>query len=252
MKTALRVTLISLGALLLCAAVALPLFFEGREHRDITCTGLTVHLTDPDLHFVSEEDVQRYLKKHYGEYMGQRLDSVKLFEIEKLLQQKSVVLGSEAWLTRNGVLHVSVTQRAPAIRFERGQDGFYVDAQGVVFPLHKTFTADVPLISGDIPYIERGESPEWKASALALVNAIQDSKFLRDRVDEIEVCDKGDFVLTTHEGEERFLLGGIDELESKFNRLEKYYTHILPYKGKDFYKTVILKYNNQIICRRDS
>jgi hypothetical protein len=31
--------------------------------------------------------------------------------------------------------------------------------------------------------------------------------------------------------------------------MEKYYTHILPAKGKDFYAIVDLKYKGQIVCR---
>ena len=214
------------------------------------CESLDVQIRG-ELEFVSEQDIRSFLDRSYGCYIGARLDSIDLGRIENLLDSKKVVLGSEAWTTRDGVLHVSVEQRAPVLRFQRGQEGFYMDREGFTFPLHSSYTAPVPLIEGAIPPIDKGERPEWAAGILALSDYIESSAKWKERVEKISVNPRGDIELRTTGGE-RFIIGSPTMLEDKFSRLEKYYTHILPAKGDKYYKSVNVKYNKQLICRKDT
>ena len=214
------------------------------------CNALDVQIKDK-YEFVTPEDVQGFLDKKYGVYIGVRLDSLDLDRMEKLLEEKSVVMKSEAWTTRDGVLHVSILQRKPVLRFQRNGQGFYVDRTGYVFPLHKTYTADVPVIEGTIPHVESEEGAEWARGIIHMVEYIQSSRQWKDRIEKISVNDTGDVELRMNDGKERFIIGFPDALESKFARMGKYYTHILPAKGEGYYKSVNLKYNKQIICRRD-
>jgi cell division protein FtsQ len=66
---------------------------------------------------------------------------------------------------------------------------------------------------------------------------------------QISVEEGRNLILIPGEGNERFLFGQPTDIEDKFSRMEKYYTHILPAKGKDFYEIVDLKYKGQIVCR---
>jgi hypothetical protein len=66
---------------------------------------------------------------------------------------------------------------------------------------------------------------------------------------QIHVDGKRDLVLIPREGDEKFLFGQPEDIEDKFRKMEKYYTHIIPAKGEGAYKTVDLKYRGQIVCR---
>ena len=52
------------------------------------------------------------------------------------------------------------------------------------------------------------------------------------------------------QGKERFIFGLPSGFESKFDRMGRYYTTILPEKGAGYYSTVNVKYNGQIVCRK--
>ena len=243
--------------ILFCAALLLLLaglgLIAGRacaERSRVLCNALDVQIKDK-FEFVTEEDVRGFLDKKYGTYIGVRLDSLDLDRMERMLEQKSVVLKSEAWTTPDGVLHVSITQRPPVLRFKRGDLGFYMDKNGLVFPLHKDYTADVPLIEGAIPRLENGENAEWAKGIIALMDYIRSSRQWKDRITGVSVNSAGDIEFRTADGKERFIFGRPDDLENKFGRMNKYYSHILPAKGEGFYKSVNLKYNKQIICRKD-
>ena len=214
------------------------------------CNDIDVRFKDK-LEFVTEEDIKSFLDKKYGPCIGVRLDSLDLGRIESLLEEKSVVLASEAWTTRNGVLHIEVVQRAPVLRFQRGGEGFYMDNTGFVFPLHSNYTADVPVIEGNIPSLEDGMNADWASGVLSLMDYIKGSRQWRDKIEKISVCGSGDLELKVAESKERFILGFPDDFAGKFGLMGKYYSHILPAVGEGYYKSVNLKYNKQIICRKD-
>ena len=245
---------LGITALMLVVFVLL-LTAAGRAGSRKLCEKLDVQLPGK-LEFVSEEDVRAYLDSKYGVYIGVKLDSLDLGRIERELLKKNVVKDAQAWTTRDGVLHVSVSQREPVIRFQRGTEGFYMDRDGYVFPLHKTYTADVPVIEGNIPPVDKGKAEDWSKGVIDLMDYIKTSRTWKDRIDKVSVNANGDLELKPVEGNERFILGRPDALADKFSRMEKYYTHILPsldstQRAKGYYKSVNLKYNKQIICRKD-
>lgn len=223
----------------------------GRAERGkVLCNALDVQIKDK-YEFVTQEDIRNFLDRHYGAYIGVRIDSLDLGRIENMLEEKRVVMQSEAWTTRDGVLHISIVQRAPAIRFQRGEQGFYMDETGFTFPLHSSYTADVPLIEGNIPPIENGESKEWGSGVLELMAYIRGSKQWKDKIEKVSVNSAGDIELKATEGKEKFIFGYPDDIQAKFERMGKYYSHVRPSKDEGYYKSVNLKYNHQIICRKD-
>lgn len=230
------------------------------ERSQIACKGLEVTFCD-SLEFVSENDIRGYLNSGYGNFVGQKLDSVGLAEIEELLESKTAILRSEAWLTDDGTLHLSISQRAPVLRFQRQDStGFYVDDRGFIFPLHHRYTADVPVINGVIPvnapegYKGEAGSPDekrWIEGMIGLNNFISGSRIWKNAISDISVRQNGDIVLITRKGPEHFIFGKAVNIGDKFDRMEKYYSYILPARGEENYKSVNIKYNRQIICRKD-
>lgn len=242
-----------------CFVMAVTLLSARGKLSQVTCTGMEVSFKD-SLEFVTADDVKGFVDKQYGSYIGQKLDSVGLSRIETLLEAKSAVLESEAWTTSDGILHISITQRAPAIRFQKGGIGFYADEEGFIFPLHRTYTAPVPFVSGNIPVtinsgfkgeLESEDEKQWVLDVLELTRYLAKSRSLKGKIDGMQVNEEGDLVLTAAEGGERIVFGSPKDVAEKFARLDKYYTHILPAKGAGYYKTVNVKYNGQIICRKD-
>ena len=98
------------GALLAVAfAFAYAAGVESR--RVLKCERLEVEIID-SLHnsFVTPGDVKLYLDKGYGTYIGQPLDSLDLVKMEKIVDGRSAVKKSHAYVTKDGVLHVKVSR----------------------------------------------------------------------------------------------------------------------------------------------
>ena len=226
----------------------------------LTCTGLEVIIRDSlENSFVSVDDIRRYLDSESGGYMGRKLDSIDLAGIERIIDGKSAVLKSEAYMTKDGILNISVTQRKPMVRFQKPDGGFYADKEGYIFPLQGSYTAYVPVVDGNIPIktsssykgqAQGKEEKEWIDSMIRMIRYMEESGVWAENIVQISVQDNGDLMLVPRQGKEKFLFGKPDGIEAKFSRMEKYYTGILPVKGQGYYSTVNVKYNGQIICRK--
>lgn len=231
---------------------------KAKKRALITCEGVNVEFTD-DYRFVTEEDVKGYLDNYYGAYIGQRIDSIKLHKVESILNVQSAILNSEAYTTDDGMLNITISQREPVVRFQNGEHGFYADECGFIFPLQDNYTSNVPVIDGNIPLnVEDGfkgapgsdKEKAWMAGVLELLNFMDKSRAWSENIVQMHVDEKGDLVLIPRQGNERFIFGSPDGAEAKFGRIEKYYRYILPEKGEGYYRTVNVKFDKQIVCKK--
>jgi cell division protein FtsQ len=259
LKKTLKYVLLGLCGALLAAAIVLAYLAGKDSRRTIRCEGVDIVILDSMKNsFVSENDVRAYLDKEYGRYKDEAIDSIDLVKIEKIIDGRSAVLKSHAYVTRDGILHIDVTQRRPIVRFQKNDGGFYADKDGFIFPLQRSFASHVQIIDGKIPLaansgykgaIADPKEKEWFDRIMEIVNFIEKDRTWKDKIVQISVREDGDLILIPREGRERFLFGQPEDVEEKFSKMEKYYTHILPAKGEGHYRTVDLKYKGQIVCR---
>ncbi len=228
----------------------------GNRH-EVTCSGVEAIIADSlERRFITPDDIRDWMKD-YGTYVGLRLDSVDLKKVERIIDAKSAVRKSQAWLTDDGVLHVSVTQREPVVRFQGPSGGFYADREGYLFPLQSRHTARVPVVDGALPIQPeknfKGEPAteqerQWVESVLGLVRYLDARPEWASIVGEINVRKGGELVLIPREGNERFLFGKPTDIDAKFSRIRKYYEGIVPLEQA--YRTVDVRYAGQIVCKK--
>lgn len=254
-----------LGLLLIIACAAVWIVSSGMSRRTLavrTCTGketLDVRVKDSlERKFVAKEDVEKWLESEYGAYAGLRLDSVNLARIEKLILAHSAVKTCEAWLTDDGSLHIELTQRQPAVRFDTGSNGYYSDADGFIFPLQARGSVEVPVVEGKIPLqVTRRfkgepssrEQKVWLGKILELAACIKGTEWEKD-IATITVGDDGNLVMKPAQGKETFLFGPPERIPEKLSLMGKYYSAVLPAKGVGYYSTVDVRYKGQLVCRK--
>ena len=254
-----------LGALVLMAGAAIWLVSTGMSatrRRIVTCTGketLDVRVLDSlERHFVDREDVADWLENEYRAYAGLQLDSVNLGLIEQIIRSHSAVRDCQAWLTDDGTLHVSLTQRQPVVRFQDGHNGYYADATGFLFPLQHRGSVRVPVVDGTLPLkVSRGYKGEpateaekaWLGQILDMVSCMGGTPWL-DNICQISSDKAGNLTLIPREGKERILFGQPVRVKEKLSLMNCYYESILPDKGAGYYATVDVRYRKQLVCRK--
>ena len=258
MDKRLRIILLCLIGAAIAAALMAVWSLNARSRHEMTCTWLKVEIAD-NFDFVTKAEVEQFLVRDYGPYTGQRLDSVNLDKIEKILDGKGAILKSQAYTTKDSLLHIQITQRQPVVRFIRKDGAFYSDAEGFLFPHHENFTSMLPVIDGQIPltqsldYKGRPQNPEeeeWLRKILYMIDYMDSHGPWAENIVQITVESNGDLVMIPRKGKERFIFGPPTDVESKFRRMGEYYSAILPEKGEGYYSTVNLKFSKQIVCRK--
>lgn len=257
MKAALRYTLFGMAlAGLLFACIAIYISASDQRHLK-TCEVLKVDYAD-SLRFVSEAQVRKTLEERYGAFLGQRIDSVDLCRIERILDESSAVKKSEAFMTPDGTLHICISQREPRIAFILKDASFYADIQGYLFPVKGELIQGVPTVSGNLPLkCQAGHkgpaaSPreqKWVEAMIAMTSYLSYSKAWKGTFKSFTVRDDGNLVFVPAEGSEQFIFGDPFDYSSKLHRVSEYYKKIKPAEPDKTYRSVNVKFEGQIICR---
>jgi cell division protein FtsQ len=95
------------------------------------------------------------------------------------------------------------------------------------------------------------EECRWLESIVAMVRYIENSRTWQGKIVQITVLQDGDLMLIPREGKERFIFGQPYELKEKFEKMGLYYKSIRKEKGEEAYRTVDLRFRDQIVCRKD-
>lgn len=247
MKKLLLYTL-SVVCVILGACMVVAYHYYGKTNRqNIECTKVNINVVDSlQNSFVLADDVKKFISQEYKDCIGTAIDSLNLDTIEKILESKSAVLASEAHVTRNGTLNITVTQRKPIVRFIGRKNGYYADEYGRAFPLQSTYASQVQSVDGHIPDIT---DTVRIGRIVTLVNFIERSSDWRNKIVNISIDSTGNLTLIPRKGQEKFLFGQPDNIAAKMERMKLYYTSIIPATDSSRYTTVDLKYSGQIICK---
>ncbi len=256
---------IVLGTLLYTAFTAAAVayfYFAGelvdREKPSLICKHIDVSLLDSSINkFITKKEITDVIDHFCGGVIGKRIDSINLAQIEALLNHRSVVKESQAFITRDGTMHIEILQRKPILRIEIEHGGFYVDETAYIFPLVTNNPSYVPVFTGNIPIEMLSNQSEVKDS-LSCINKIlqmglylQKHPFWNAQVEEVFFNSASDVELVTRVGNQRIIFGNLDNIDDKFSRLYSFYKYIVPQVGWNKYNCVNLKYKGQIICTKN-
>jgi len=260
MKKALKYILTGMIFLVICFCVGASHIAGKEAEAGIICRHLNVCVVDSSKNsFIRTEDIKTLLRKEYGQYLGQALSSLDLCKIERIIDDKSAVQKSQVYVTCDSVLHIDITQRRPYVRFQKPGGGFYADKDGFLFPLQSRYSSYVPIVDGAIPIYEsfdfKGKSSDpkaqkWVEDIIRLVKYINADSYWKGNITQISIENDGDIVLVPRSGKERFNIGDVKKLDSKFEKIEKYYKAVAPSKEEGYYSYVNVKFEGQIICKQ--
>ncbi len=180
--------------------------------------------------------------------------------LEQLVGRQPWTAKVDVFVNVNRELMVNVSEKVPLLRvFNKAGKSFYVDEKGGIIPLSDHYTPWVPVANGYIDVVPPRETNTVFDSVYAntvlpdlftLTKLIRSSSFLHAMISQIYVNSKGEFDLIPELGNQIIVLGGMENAGSKLNKLEIFYTQALARAGWKEYKTINLKYKNQVVCTR--
>lgn len=225
---------------------------QGREQA--SCRRVEVILLDSlESAIVDRQEVQDYLTKRA---VGKQTCLIDLDSLEKSLRARGEVMSAQVYAADEQTVAVRLTQRKPVIRLENASQRWYADPEGYLFPV--TNAVDVPIVTGHLPFqLEktwRGLAPQenrdWLLGMVNLARYIDSNPELRDEIAQMDISENGDIVLYTRTAGPAIIFGDSGDYVTKFGKLEAWWRNIVPQLDGKTYRTINLKYNNQIICKQ--
>ncbi|WP_235964609.1 cell division protein FtsQ/DivIB [Pedobacter gandavensis] len=240
--------------LCLCGVVVLMSFISMKKNT-VTITNVKILIPGAD-NFIEREEIDAVLKQSQGSLIGQKLENINLHAIEKKIISNPYIARAIVFADMDGVIHIQITQRQPILRvINAGGQDYYIDRDGLKMPVSPNFTANVLVANGNI--MERFSGRVDTLITKLAADLYETAKFIKrdtlwdSQIEQLFVDDKMDIELIPRVGNQRILLGSADSLQVKMRNLLAFYKQAMPKVGWDTYKTINIKYTNQVVCEKN-
>lgn len=238
----------------LSGLITLMSFIEIKKSA-LKCKDVKV-LLPGQFNFIERDEVDRILMENAGAMVGKDLNDINIHKLENALKANPFIEFAKVYADMTGVIHVQIRQREPVLRVVNMANlHFYIDGNGNKIPLSDNYTAKVLVASGLIEedFSGRVDTLKTKMARDLFRTAlyIKSDTLWDNQIEQLFVDLKGDIEMVPRVGGHKIILGSADSLQIKFRNLLVFYKKAIPKVGWDTYKTINLKYANQIVCEKN-
>lgn len=215
-----------------------------RNQADQICEKVTIEIDAPtEKQLVTQRLVMNKISEWYsGGLSGTSQVNLSLPDIEKRLESMPAVRNAEVSFDLRGELKMEIEQRMPVVRIIRSTgEQFYLAKDFTKIPVSSTDVARVPIANGRL-------TNAMIKKVYTLSTYVHENTFMEALTEQIFVDNNGDLVIIPKVKNQRIIIGDTQNLEKKFSKLIQFYTGGLNHIGWDKYKTINLKYKDQIVC----
>jgi cell division protein FtsQ len=242
--------------LLSLSGLVLLMSFIEVEKASQKCKDLKVILPGRN-NFIERNEVDKILLEASGALIGKDLRDINIHSLENSLKNNPFIEFAKVYADMDGIIHVEIKQRLPILRIiNRANVQFYIDENGLKMPLSENFTANVLVANGliDEDFSGKVESLNTKLAKdlYRMAQFIRADTLWDNQIEQLYVDTKGDIEMVPRVGDHKIILGDADSLQTKFRNLLIFYKKAMPKVGWDTYKTINLKYANQVVCEKNN
>ncbi len=261
-----RILNISLWSTLIIGLVFV-LGFINIEQKKIICKDIVINIeygqTDP---LITNDDIYSKIIDIAGNIKGKPVSSIDPEYIENYISNNSYIASSNVYITIEGILKIDIKQRQPLLRvINRLGQSYYIGESGVVIPINKNYPVRVMIANGSITeFVSLRKSnsicivPKNDTTNIYPVNYklfklagfINTNKFFHALIEQIYVNQNQEFELIPKIGGQVIIFGDIYDMEAKFDKLFAFYKNGIGTIDWAKYKSINLKYENQVVCTK--
>lgn len=250
-KKTLKIILLILLFLAIVAYLVYTFFGMESTNPDEECVEVTVLMEDGQEAFVDSAMVVGMMESNGLYPVGKKMKDVDLQEIKKVIESNPFVVTAECYQTNNGMdvgkgrLCVKIRQNIPVMMVYDDKNGmYYVDANATVIKTDTLYARNILVANGEI---NRNYLPELAA----LAHYISSDDFWDNQIEQIYVSynkmKEREITLIPRVGNQKILLGDIENYDKKLTRLKKFYERGISKVGWNKYSILNLEYDNQVV-----
>lgn len=229
--------------------------FISVKSSELACEDLEIIIPGTQA-FVSNEDIKSVIKKREGDIVGRTMNSLHIQRIEEDIRKIPFVEDVMVFYDMNGKVRVKIEPREAVLRvINHAGNDFYVDRKGFKMPVSMSYAPHIIVANGNIAEKFNGSLDTMQTTLIRdlykTADFINTDSLWEAQIEQLYVNSERDIELVPRIGNQRIILGNADSLAIKFRKLQLFYDKIVKKTGWDYYKTVNLKYVNQIVCEKD-
>lgn len=240
-----------IGWTILVAFLGFSVWFTNRELKNVTCQSVSVHISDGSPRFLQEEDILELVKKADNSIFGKKLRQINTEVLEQKIRAVESIRNAEVYqriggksLQFSGKLIIEIEERNPIVRIKTGEFDYYLDSEGMKIPVSRKFSSRVPVISGTV-------TSEFAINDLLLfAGFVYSDPFWKAQIEQIFVKPNRELLVVPRVGNHLIEFGTAENYEEKLRNLKAVYQQGFSKTGWDKYKTINLKYKNQVVCTK--
>ena len=209
------------------------------------CKGVTLVVKDSvECGTVNNSMVMDMLKDNWLDPTGKPADELLLDSMETVLRRHPFIRTAQCYLTSAGYLRIDITSKMPIarVRGNLGQD-FYIDENGSILPC-RGIAVNVPVVTGNV------SRSTASGPLLELLQIIDSDGFWKAQTEQINITAKGQVQIVPRVGSHILELGGMEDFQSKLDRLRNFYDKGLDKIGWNKYSSISVAYKGQVVCRK--
>jgi cell division protein FtsQ len=245
------------------AGIVSALAFMQNMHKKTICQGFELSITDENTdRLIDEESIRRVILQATDTLIGKPLGEIDLKYIYQVLQEIPFVRESDIQTSISGYIDIEIELRRAIIRVVNKKGiNYYIDNEGWLLPVNPGFPSRVIVANGNINdgisglegkkvYYQEFNNHPVLAELFSMASYIDQSPFLSRMISQVWVNRQGDYELIPMVGNYVIKFGDEKEMKDKFDKLVTFYREGAGKAGWIDYKSVDLRYKNQIICSK--
>ena len=217
--------------------------FSAKKNSQKKIDNIVVEFEPGENNFLTHSMVGKLLIQNNKTVKNQVKSKLNLYGLENSVSKNPYVEKAAVFYTIGGVLKSIIKQRSPIARIMAENNSYYIDNQGLKIPLSNNYSARVLLVSGI-------KNEENSKEILPLIRYVLGDEFLEKEIVSIEKLKGGDFRFSVRSGTYKIYFGKLTKVDVKFNKLKAFYNKTFVDKTITKYKTINLKYHNQVVCTK--
>jgi len=234
------------------AAIIVLFVVAWKAKEEKKCTSIQIELVGENTAalFMDEKEILQIIHEQ-GVKEGLPIGDVNLNTLEKYLQTIRWVKNVELFLDNTQTLQVKIEQRIPIARiFTASGNSFYIDKEGLQLPLKQLTVLRLPVFTNFPSDQEKLSKPDSLLlnDILHFTKAVATDSFFMAQTAQVNIATNGDFELVPSVGDHLVLIGSVENIEDKLNRLYTFYKKVWVQSGLNAYQVIDCRFDNQIVA----
>ena len=226
-----------------------------KKQKQLVCKSVQVKIDyDSGLNFLSEGEIKDKLNAlNGGSITGKPLTGIDFRMVEREVRKNPFVRMASVFVDQSQTIIVDIVQKRPILRVINN-DGvsYYISENNDRIPLNDNFTTHVAIALGNIEiHKDTKRDSSVQAALYKLIQFVRKDEFLNALVDQVYVQENGEMDVIPKVGGHTIHFGVADEtMAEKFERLKIFYNEGLKKVGWTKYKSIDLRYKDQVVCEK--